>query len=95
MGRVESCWVVWNFNQQSNINNASNFSVYSSPSITKWLGDEFFHFIIKMLTLSFQIFAYVNILSYVTSIQNFRVIRLLEKEIEGEGDENILPSLNG
>jgi len=25
----------------------------------------------------------VNILSYVTSIQNFRVIRLLEEELEG------------
>jgi len=33
---------------------------------------------------SFQIFVCVNILSYVTFIQNFRVIRLLEEEIEND-----------
>jgi len=57
--------------------------------LTKW---QWQRSIIKMLTsfipnFSFQIFACVNILSNVTSIQNFRMIRLLEEEIEG--DENI------
>jgi len=43
-----------------------------------------------MLMSSFR-FACVNILSYVKSMQNFRVIRLPEEELLEGGDENILP----